>query len=266
MDWMPLGKKIQVVLLPDAAPGARASSTCAMKGMGPFPSPAKQIWSLTYHITENIFTFRGWYLAGVEEGLWRGWTWWMGHRRERREMRKCLLLHQWWCANWNNEKRLCLLIILMNVIPSTFLWHSERFPVMRNAGKASKKGEEVLCLQNPRDWAVMHIPAESERCTWISLGLQHPWCLCWTLSKNGDRLSPCTPLGMLWKKEQSFFLSSISFERIQMHIFYKTLQDFEFSGETLKEKTVQKSPLELKWNLSYLLCWCSLVGSTVVSQ
>lgn len=34
-------------------------------------------------------------------------------------------------------------------------------------------------------------------------------------------------------KERTIFLSSISFERIQTHIFYKAFQDFEFSGETL---------------------------------
>lgn len=199
------GKRIQMVFLTDAAPDVRASSTCAMKGMGSFPSPAKGIWSLSYHVAEGIFTFRRWCSVGLEERLWREWV---GQRWERKEMRKCLLLYQCWCANWSKEKRLCLLIILMNVIPATFLWHSEHSPVLRNVGKASKKGEKVLWLQNPRDWAVMHIPAESEMCTWISSGLQHPWCLCWTLSNNGDRLSPYTPLGVLWNKEQSFFLLS----------------------------------------------------------
>lgn len=40
-----------------------------------------------------------------------------------------------------------------------------------------------------------------------------------------------------------------------MHVFYKTSQDFEFSGETVKEKkkncAKKKEPLELKGNLSY---------------
>lgn len=34
-----------------------------------------------------------------------------------------------------------------------------------------------------------------------------------------------------------------------MHVFYKTSQDFEFSGETVKEKkkTVQKKKNPLNW-------------------
>lgn len=88
----------------------------------------------------------------------------VGQRCERKEMRECLLLHQWWHVNWSKEQRLCLLIALMNVIPPAFLWHSEHSPVPRKAGKASKKGEKVLFLKNPGDWMVMHIPAESEMC------------------------------------------------------------------------------------------------------
>lgn len=46
-------------------------------------------------------------------------------------------------------------------------------------------------------------------------------------------------------KEKMFFLSSISFKRIQVHIFYKTVQDFEFSGETLKWNVNDSSLLVL---------------------
>lgn len=48
-------------------------------------------------------------------------------------------------------------------------------------------------------------------------------------------------------KERTIFLSSFSFESIQMHIFYETFQDSECSGETLKElKLCKKRPLN--WN------------------
>lgn len=41
-DWVPLGKRIQMVLLPDAAPEVRALSTNAIKGIGPFPSQPRR--------------------------------------------------------------------------------------------------------------------------------------------------------------------------------------------------------------------------------
>lgn len=46
-------------------------------------------------------------------------------------------------------------------------------------------------------------------------------------------------------RERTIFLSSISFERIQTHIFYKTFQEFEFAGETLaggKGEQTNKTP------------------------
>lgn len=87
----------------------------------------------------------------------------VGQRCERKE-RKCLLLHQAWHTNWSTEQRICLLIFLTHVIPATFLWHSEHSLVLRQTEKLSRKGKKVLWLKNPRDWAVMHIPAESEMC------------------------------------------------------------------------------------------------------
>lgn len=64
-DWAPLEKRIQMVLLLGAAPEVRVSSSCAMKGMGLFPSPAKEIWALTSHVSESIFTLE----SGVQ------WAW-----------------------------------------------------------------------------------------------------------------------------------------------------------------------------------------------
>lgn len=71
--------------------------------------------------------------------------------------------HQGWRVSWSKEQRLCLLIILMNVIPAT-LSDTAHSPVPREAEKASRKGEKVLRLKNPRDWAVIYIPSESEMC------------------------------------------------------------------------------------------------------
>lgn len=51
-------------------------------------------------------------------------------------------------------------------------------------------------------------------------------------------------------KERTISLSSISFESIQMHIFYKTFQDWILRRNTQGKKKVQKTPFELKRNFS----------------